>query len=507
MPFMGSHISPRPAAVTVLVVICVFASISAAALPATIPSSRPTTQPLLPIPSVEQQANLDQLVHDLFKADYAKHSSADRKALAVKLLQQARDTRDTRDNADVRYVLLREGRDLAAGAGDVATAMSAVSEMAQSFRVDATEVRFATLTTLSRSITDVSACEPLARHALAAGDEAIVADDYDYAARLIQLAEGAAERCRKVALAAEVQTAAKDLGAIKLDATRCQQARDKLEQTPDDPESKLVLGRHACFIKGDWEAGLPLLARGADAPLRALAQRDLEAMNAGPISDPAIQTALANAWWDVAQTQNHLARARLEARASYWYQRALPSLSGFDRSLADSRLRKLEPDRAVLAKLRPGLIAEIYSGAAFAHKLQTRLDDQINFDWREKAPGEGLPKDDFAIRWSGWIKVPRAGRYAFVILANAGARLSIDGKQLINAENATRNRKGIRETIELTEGPHALLLEYWDTTGIAKMILQWTPPGAASTADPTPIPPEAFGHEDSPALQAELNRK
>ena len=54
-------------------------------------------------------------------------------------------------------------------------------------------------------------------------------------------------------------------------------ADEKLKTNPDDPQANLALGRYRCFAKGDWEAGLPLLAKSGDAALASLAKKALEA--------------------------------------------------------------------------------------------------------------------------------------------------------------------------------------------------------------------------------------
>ena len=41
-------------------------------------------------------------------------------------------------------------------------------------------------------------------------------------------------------------------------------AIDVLHKSPDDARASLALGRHLCFIKQDWENGLPILAAAGD---------------------------------------------------------------------------------------------------------------------------------------------------------------------------------------------------------------------------------------------------
>src|SRR5207249_1218509 len=64
--------------------------------------------------------------------DYAQKAPIDRQILASKLLQQGMDTAD---DPAARFVLLREARDLAAGAADAATASRAIVSLGKFYTV------------------------------------------------------------------------------------------------------------------------------------------------------------------------------------------------------------------------------------------------------------------------------------------------------------------------------------------------------------------------------------
>jgi len=73
---------------------------------------------------------------------------------------------------------------------------------------------------------------------------------------------------------------------------RAKQANTTLAKKPDDPEANFTAGKYLCLVKGDWDKGLPLLAKGSDAKLKELAQKEL----AGP-KDAAEQAAVGDGWW------------------------------------------------------------------------------------------------------------------------------------------------------------------------------------------------------------------
>src|SRR5205085_7857901 len=103
-------------------------------------------------------------------------------------------------------------------------------------------------------------------------------------------------------------------------------AMEALRKSPDDPAACLTVGRHLCLVKGDWTTGLPLLAKGADAKLKALGQLEL----ASP-TDPAAQLKLADGWWESSTSTS------ASSHAALWYAKAAPGLSGASRARASSR--------------------------------------------------------------------------------------------------------------------------------------------------------------------------
>ncbi len=97
-------------------------------------------------------------------------------------------------------------------------------------------------------------------------DEAVAADDYEAAARIVQAAETAAKKSKNLALVAQVRSRGKDIDEAKASFEKVQAALKAIQAKPDDADASLVVGRHYCLVKGDWEKGLPFLVKGSDAP-------------------------------------------------------------------------------------------------------------------------------------------------------------------------------------------------------------------------------------------------
>lgn len=71
----------------------------------------------------------------------------------------------------------------------------------------------------------------------------------------------------------------------------------------------------------------------------------------------------------------------------------------------------------------PGLRGEYFANKRFeGTPAQTRVDTKIGFNWKDKAPAEGLPADGFSIRWTG-VFVPESDCTAsFVMRGDDGYR-------------------------------------------------------------------------------------
>src|SRR5204862_8007924 len=105
------------------------------------------------------------------------------------------------------------------------------------------------------------------------------------------------------------------VAVLKAGYDKAKPAEKQLEQTPHDPDANLALGRYTCLVRGDWESGLPMLAKGADKDFAVIAAADLETTTWA-----ADLMATAGAWWDLAEKQTDPTdRAKLRERAAYWY--------------------------------------------------------------------------------------------------------------------------------------------------------------------------------------------
>jgi hypothetical protein len=290
--------------------------------------------PKAPVPDAAAQREATKLIRDLFKTDYAKRAPADMQAHAAKLLLQGRETKD---DPVGQFVLLQQARELAVQAGDLATALAAVEETGKAYAVDGLGLKVQALAAALLPAGRPEAAVTLAETCLATVDEALASDRFDAAADLASKAESAARAAKDAALQKRVQHRKKDIEWAKREFDLTKASEKILASAPDDPAANLAVGRYTACVKGDWERGAALLAKGADAALKAAAEKDM----AKP-SDPQAQVASGDAWWEAAEkSRGQAVEERWRGRARHWYETGLPGLTGLARIKVEKRLEQL----------------------------------------------------------------------------------------------------------------------------------------------------------------------
>lgn len=288
-----------------------------------------------PIPDAKAQAKVAALLQDLFKEDYAKAEKdpAARARLAATLLTEGRDTDDDRTG---RFVLFREARDLAAGAGDTAVAFQAIEDLARDFTFPATEVfnmKTKALMTASKSVASAESYYTVVDSALVLLEDALNADNFEAAGRLVDTAEAAAIKLRNVPLVSSVRKRKDDVERLQQDYTKWKPFADVLAKNPKDPRANTEMGRYQAFRKGNWEVGLVLLSRGDDPVLRKLAALDLKSPKTA-----AQQVQLGEGWLAAAMKTEDPARTHLLLRAYDWLQQSLYQLDENERRRVDKQM-------------------------------------------------------------------------------------------------------------------------------------------------------------------------
>lgn len=94
--------------------------------------------------------------------------------------------------------------------------------------------------------------------------------------------------------------------------------------------------------------------------------------------------------------------------------------------------------------------------------------------------------DNFAIKFTGTIKVPATGSYTFYTNSDDGSQLFMDGTLVVNNDGAhgATEKSGV---ISLTQGYHNIVVTYFEATGGQSLTTSWAGPGLSKQAIPNSV--------------------
>lgn len=283
------------------------------------------------LPNEADQKRAMKLIADIFGEDYEKATTNEAKTkLASTLLQQGKEVRD--DDA-VRYACFREARDLAAKGGDVSLAMVAVDEISRTFEVDPLLMKADVVGLAVASATEKDAGLALVDVIRPLLNEALEQDHYKAAHQLGDSLVHAAKKARSPSLVLDLQKRVAEIKTIEAAFAKTQGYLDRVQKNPNDAEANLELGKYFGFQKRRWEKALKYFAVSSDVAIKQLAKQDL----AEP-KDAKEQLALADGWWDLANREKGSPKLAIQMRSMHWYDKALPTLSGLNRTKAVKRI-------------------------------------------------------------------------------------------------------------------------------------------------------------------------
>jgi WD40 repeat protein len=306
------------------------------------------------VPDEKAQARIESLLQELFKDDFARAAkdATARARLASTFLSEGRDTDD---DVAGRYVLFRQARDLAAKAGDALIAFQAIEDLAKDFKVaadDAFKMKIDALTTASQAVASPESYQTVVDSALLLMEEAIGADDYKAATKLVATAENAAKKLKSVALVSAVRKRQEDITAAEKVYAEFKPFADRLAKDPKDAEANTEMGKYH-FRKGNVDQAVTLLAKGKDKTLKSLAVTDLK-----PPKDVNGLVKLAEGWEASAASEPAAGKTQMLLRAYYWYQAAYDQADDKARDRIEKAMQAIM--KLVPPEYRVGEIVEEY---------------------------------------------------------------------------------------------------------------------------------------------------
>ena len=127
----------------------------------------------------------------------------------------------------------------------------------------------------------------------------------------------------------------------------------------------------------------------------------------------------------------------------------------------------------VVADGTHGLVADYYSGVSFNQLRFSRIDEVIDYEWQLNTPEARMPRDQFSVRWHGFV-VPRFSEaYTFTTTSDDGVRLWVNGQLIVDnwSDHAVTQNGG---SITLAAGvPATIKMECYERGGYATARLEW----------------------------------
>lgn len=273
----------------------------------------------LPVPTESLVDRAIALIRGAYEADYkAAKESGEPASLLSHLGKLAQDETDP-----VReYAFLVEAEAVAAQYDDYKHAIELLNTRAERFQVDGLALRGQLLKRLAGP--KVAADLDLYDRALETAQEAMRAERFDVAVQSVVLAvsvakaidrgEKTAARARGKADAAKVAVPPAIGPELVRRGTALQariKARGKLfddysaaiatvKETADSPSANSTIGTYRCFVRGDWESGLPALVKGRVSPYSDIAAEEIKTMGTTN-REPRQVFGIAGKWWDAAE--------------------------------------------------------------------------------------------------------------------------------------------------------------------------------------------------------------
>jgi fibronectin type 3 domain-containing protein len=120
------------------------------------------------------------------------------------------------------------------------------------------------------------------------------------------------------------------------------------------------------------------------------------------------------------------------------------------------------------------------AGAVIASECLAELEETLAGG---SSPMAGVPADNYSARFARTID-EGAGSYTFTAIADDGIRVFVDGVQIINRWSYATG--ALTATASLTDGPHLVVVEYYQGYGTKRITLDYEKEGADTEAPEAP---------------------
>jgi beta-glucosidase len=178
-------------------------------------------------------------------------------------------------------------------------------------------------------------------------------------------------------------------------------------------------------------------------------------------------------------------RAAVSPRTRVLYARGADPAAGFPVLETIPATALATPDGA------RGLKAEYFASRAMTGAPAfTAVDTTVDADWSEAAPRQGMPINDFGVRWTGTIRPAKSGDYRLGLTGTMKAQLTLDDSVVARTRYPQRDdefpdpRLAQSEPVRLQAGrSYRVRIDAQESYGEAQMELVWSTPSEGLEAE------------------------
>lgn len=429
------------------------------AFPALAPAQEENKEAAKPdVPSGEELDRAQKLAQKVLPEAFGRVKPDEMAAMSNLLWRRAMEP--DQSPAEV-YVLLDQSLLLATNAGEPRQVSRALRSLDSRFKVDAYEkVNFAA-NGMRRSLRTPEQHEAMIDFCMEWSDRAVEEEDYMDAARFLQTAQASVRMTRNPALTRMLTSRINEVGELRREFSRIEEDMQVLKDKPDDPRANLQVGKYLALYRGEWDKGLPMLAKGSEQRLADLAKAELSIKK-----DAESLIAMGDQWAEAAAGESGLVGNAMRERANHWYRQALPKVAGLERSALREKMQAAEVIEWGDLKLLPGAAAQFFVERKFEGRSINRTLSDLEMDWGQGSPTRGIGVDNFAVRIRTFIKPPKAGKYELEFFMDDLADVWLNGEKLA----LVRGRCTM--PVELYEGFNELRVDYEERGHIARLIIR-----------------------------------
>lgn len=114
-----------------------------------------------------------------------------------------------------------------------------------------------------------------------------------------------------------------------------------------------------------------------------------------------------------------------------------------------------------------------YKNADLSGKAKIRSERALVCDYGDRAPVLGLTRNNYSIRWEGYLEVPAEAEYSFFLQSEGGARFFLDDELIIDKWDDHNWTPGKHGKARLEPRTYHVVLEHYKTTGPGSVRLRW----------------------------------